>query len=195
MLIRIIVKALGGIWSLRHKYDTAKINCIKKIYGFLYNYFLQCKGSWISASAKFNSEPCFPHGINGIFISGGAVIGSNCIIFQQVTIGSNSLIDSKGIGSPVIGNNCYIGAGAKIIGNVNVGNNVRIGANAVVYQDVPDNSVVTCAAQRILNKESTLNNNFYHKYKGRWKYFTNGSWRNVQKPEEISLLSRSFSDD
>lgn len=59
---------------------------------------------------------------------------------QQVTIGSNTLKDSKHFGSPIIGNNVFIGAGAKIIGNVHIGNNCRIGANCIVVKDMPDNS-------------------------------------------------------
>lgn len=67
----------------------------------------------ISADLKRSTQ--FPHGLNGIWISSGAKIGENCVIFHQVTIGSNTLKDSKGSGSPEIGNNVYIGAGAKII--------------------------------------------------------------------------------
>lgn len=165
---------MGGFWIIRHKYRATKANSMKKIYGFLYTYSLQCKGSWISLSTTFNGEPFSPHGIYGVFISGGAVIGRNCVIFKHVTIGSNTLIDSKALGAPIIGDNCYIGVGAKIIGNVKVGNNVRIGANAVVYQDVPDNYVVTCGTQRAIQKEQPLNNKFYHKHKEEWFFFGNG---------------------
>ena len=44
--------------------------------------------------------------------------------------------------APRIGNNVFIGAGAKILGSVYIGNNVKIGANAVVTKDVPDGSTV-----------------------------------------------------
>ena len=53
-----------------------------------------------------------------------AKIGKNCTIFHQVTIGSNTLEGSKHYGAPTIGDNCFIGAGAKIIGKVKVGDNV-----------------------------------------------------------------------
>lgn len=192
MLIRLIVKVLGGVWIIRHKYSATKVSSLKKIYGFLYTYSLQCKGSWISLSASFDGVPCFPHGIYGVFISGGAVIGRNCVIFQQVTIGSNTLLDSKGFGVPIIDNNCYIGAGAKIIGNVKVGNNVRIGANAVVHTDVPDNCVVTCGSQSVIPKEHPLNNKFYHKYIGQWEFFDNGAWNQVHDPYELSLIDRFY---
>ena len=76
-----------------------------------------------------------------IYIHNNAVIGENCTIFQQVTIGLNEhrLDYSK---AAQIGNRVYIGAGAKIIGNVTIGDDVRIGANAVVTKDVPSGKTV-----------------------------------------------------
>ena len=62
-----------------------------------------------------------PHGLAGIFISYGARVGQGCTVYHQVTIGSNTLPDSRGQGAPVIGDNVYIGAGAKIIGGVTAG--------------------------------------------------------------------------
>ena len=56
-----------------------------------------------------------PHGFYGIFISQRAKVGEGCVIYQQVTIGSNDLQNSRG--APTIGNNYFIGAGAKIVGN------------------------------------------------------------------------------
>lgn len=118
-------------------------------------------GYYIGTTAKFSDHPFFPHGYQGINISGDAVIGKNCVIFQQVTIGSDTLIDSSSFGSPIIGNNCYIGAGAKIIGKVSVGDNCRIGANAVVYKDVPPNStVVSGGGMRVITHQHKLDNRF-----------------------------------
>ena len=93
-----------------------------------------------------------PHGFYGIFISQRAKVGEGCVIYQQVTIGSNDLHNSRG--APTIGNNCLIGAGAKIIGNVHVGNNVRIGANALVVDDVPDNCTVVMNKPRVIVREN-----------------------------------------
>jgi serine O-acetyltransferase len=159
---------------------------------FLYNKALQVKGSWISADTRFEAIPCFPHGLYGIFISGEVSIGRNCVIFQQVTIGSNTLIDSSGFGAPMIGDNCYIGAGAKIIGKVKVGHNVRVGANAVVVRDVPDNSIVTAGEQRVVPRDDPLNNRFYHKFNGRWRYFDNGTWFPVVDTNELEVLDSAF---
>lgn len=95
------------------------------------------KGFFAPLSARFEAQPVFPHGLSGIFVSGGASIGKHCVIFQQVTIGSNTLAGSKRFGSPTIGRSVYIGAGAKIIGAISVGDGARIGADAVVTRDVP----------------------------------------------------------
>lgn len=73
----------------------------------------------------------------GIYIM--AQMGKHCRISQQVTIGH--IGGFKGGGCPVLGDNVYIGAGAKVLGEIRIGNNVKIGANAVVIQDVPDNAI------------------------------------------------------
>ena len=91
--------------------------------------------------AVFESEPCFPHGTCGVFISGGAKIGKDVVIFQHVTIGYESLENSDNQGAPVIGNSCYIGSSAKIIDFVRVGGRFRVGANSVVYSDMESESV------------------------------------------------------
>jgi len=192
MFLLLLAKAFGGIWKIRQRYRAAHINMVRKMYSFLHNAALRQNGSWISLSATFGGEPCFPHGIHGIFISGEAIVGKNCVIFQQVTIGSNTLYDSGGRGSPTIGDNCYIGAGAKIVGKIRIGNNVRIGANAFVYQDVNNNSIITCATPRIIQMQKRLNNSFYHKYKGRWEYFDDGAWIQVEETNELDKLDQGF---
>ena len=45
-------------------------------------------------------------------------------------------------GVPTIGDNVYLGPGARVFGKISIGNNVKIGANAVVYKDIPDNAIV-----------------------------------------------------
>lgn len=100
-----------------------------------------------------------PHGLAGISISTYAKVGTGCTIFQHVTIGSNTIPDSKNAGFPVIGNNVYIGAGASIIGKVYIGDNCRIGAGCVVVDDVPDNCVV-CLNKPVMKQKDNLNNKF-----------------------------------
>lgn len=75
-------------------------------------------------------------------------IGYNCHIFQNVTIGTNG--SSKG---PVIGNNCFFGAGCVVLGDIKIGDNVKIGANAIVVKDVPDNCIVITKGTVIIKKD------------------------------------------
>ncbi len=138
----VVKNGSGGIWASCYNKVMHDFNC------------------WIGEHSYFENIPTFPHKFYGIFISNGAKIGKNCVIFHQVTIGSNNLTDSKNKGCPIIGDNVFIGAGAKIIGNVEVGNNCRIGANAVVVKDVPDNSIVVSQPSRIIYKEN-MDNTFY----------------------------------
>lgn len=79
------------------------------------------------------------HG-NGIVIGGYARIGRNALLLHQVTIGSPH--PGKVGKMPVIGDNVFIGAGAKVIGEITIGDDVFIGVNAIVAQDVPSGSRV-----------------------------------------------------
>ena len=104
-------------------------------------------GTHIGFGAEFQTPPVLPHGLNGIIVSHNAIIGKNATIFQQVTIGEGN------DGAPIIGNNCYIGAGAKIIGGIKIGNNVKIGAGCIVSTDIPDNVTVVMDHPRIIYKK------------------------------------------
>lgn len=103
-------------------------------------------GTGYGRGAAFSEPPKLPHLLNGIIVSYGAKIGRNCTINQQVTIGQNEK------GHPVIGDNVFIGAGARIIGAVTIGDNVKIGANAVVVKDIPGNSTVVGVPGVIVKK-------------------------------------------
>ena len=73
-------------------------------------------------------------------------------MFHGVTLGGTG--KEKGKRHPTIGNNVFIGSGAKILGNITIGNNVKIGANAVVSRDVPPFSVVVGNPMRIIQPEN-----------------------------------------
>jgi serine O-acetyltransferase len=105
----------------------------------LANAFIQILwGIEISRNARIGPGLCIWH-FGGITVSGAAVIGANCSLSQNTTIGKS------GDGVPVIGDDVYIASGARIFGKIRVGNNTKIGANAVVYKDVPDNAIVVLA--------------------------------------------------
>lgn len=188
MLFKGIVALLfGSDWALKERCLRARQPLAKKLLIKLWGALQYEAGSSVAWNARFAGQPCFPHGNKSIFISGAARIGRNAVIFQQVTIGSNTIPGSKGHGAPTIGDNCYIGAGAKIIGRVRLGNNVRVAANAVVYQDVPDDSVVLSGEQRTLSGRPGMDNRFYS-FRGKWCYFDDGRWQPVSDPALIAAL-------
>lgn len=147
-------------WKIRQKAIECKSKLKRNIYLMKLSKIHSRFNASIPLYTKFASMPHFVHGLNGILISCGAQIGSNCVIFHQVTIGSNTSKDSNE-GAPIIGDNVYIGAGAKVIGNVRVGNNVRIGANCVVVTNIPDNATVVLQAPRIIEHDEKRDNAFY----------------------------------
>lgn len=158
------------IWGIKRQLQKRRSKLLELCYG---HYFMR-RGCFVGLTSEIEGTPCFPHGLQGIFISNTAQIGKDVVIFQQVTIGNNGLADSKHPGSPIIGDNVYIGAGAKIIGGIRVGNNCRIGANAVVYEDMPDNSVAVCAPTRILHRDKPQDNTFRTFIGGKWYFFRDG---------------------
>jgi serine O-acetyltransferase len=74
----------------------------------------------------------------GIIIHRDALMGEGVVLMQQVTIGARNVSDK----APVIEDNVFIGAGAKVLGGVTVGRHSTIGANAVVTRDVPPGSTI-----------------------------------------------------
>ena len=136
-------------WKRRTLAISKKGNRVRKLFALFYvkrcdAFNCASTGAHIGYGAQFKTPPHLPHGLNGIVVSHNAIIGENATIFHQVTIG-----EGKG-GAPTIGDNCYIGAGAKIIGGIKIGNNVRIGAGCVVFKDVPDNATVVLDNIRVI---------------------------------------------
>ena len=89
----------------------------------------------------------------GIVINEQVVIGKNCNLSQQVTIGVSRRGERAGV--PTIGDNVYIGPGAKIFGQIQVGNDAAIGANCVVTRDVPDNGVAVGIPAKVISYEGS----------------------------------------
>jgi serine O-acetyltransferase len=158
MLRRMLGMDYGDFNEMRRK--AMKKGFLGKLALIRYEQHLFRGGGNISLKAEFEGDVIFPHGCFGVFISQLAHIGKECVIFQHVTIGSNTLPDAKQSGGPTIGDNCYIGAGAKIIGGIKIGNNVRIGAGCVVTSDIPDSATVVCQKPRVILHELPRNNKF-----------------------------------
>ncbi len=85
----------------------------------------------------------------GSIVVNAASLGENVNIIQTCTIGVAYRGDRGGI--PTIGDNVYIGAGARIFGGITIGNNAAIGVNSVVTRDVPDNSVAVGVPAKVIS--------------------------------------------
>src|SRR3989339_661292 len=105
-------------------------------------------GCVISSKAVFGKGFVLMHPI-GVVINGGVKGGENVVIESGVVIGA--LRNGLPVEVPVIGNNVFIGAGAKVLGGIKIGNNVKIGANAVVVKDVCDGATVVGIPGRIID--------------------------------------------
>jgi serine O-acetyltransferase len=83
---------------------------------------------------------------DGIRIAPNAVIGDRVGIMHGVVIGTSP--DRAGV--PVIGDDAFIGAGAKILGPVTVGARARVAANSLVISDVPPDTTAIGVPARIV---------------------------------------------
>lgn len=140
-------------WKLKFILQNKHKNKLLKIYAMIKLKKMDAfngatLGHRMNGGSTFLGKPFLPHGLKGIFITDKATIGKNVTIWHQVTIGLRNFKEN----GPIIGDNVYIGAGAKIIGNIKVGNNVKIGANCVVFKDIPDNATVVLEKPRVIIK-------------------------------------------
>lgn len=89
----------------------------------------------------------------GLVIGAGSVIGAQCDVRQNVTLGGNyHKADAQGHTKPTIGNYVSIGAGAVILGPVRIGDYCIIGANAVVTQDIPAHRIAAGVPARVIKE-------------------------------------------
>ena len=91
----------------------------------------------------------------GLYIghTGSIIIHPQARIGKNLNIGTGVIIGEKGVGHggfPVIGDDVYIGVGAKVLGDIKIGNKVKIGANAVVLMDIPEGSTAVGVPAKII---------------------------------------------
>ena len=133
-------------------YKIAHFFYIKKKY--LFSRYISEKakrktGIEIHPGAKIGENLFIDHG-TGVVIGETSIIGDNVTMFHGVTLGGSGMKTNEKKRHPTIGNNVFIGCGAKILGNVKIGNNVKIGANSVILKDVPSNVTIVGAPGRIV---------------------------------------------
>jgi serine O-acetyltransferase len=121
---------------------------VKKIAVIQHRFWSVVTGADIPINCQLGGGLLIPHP-NGIVIHPNVIVGPNCLILQQVTLGA---ISDDSI--PIIGGHVDIGAGAKVLGSVKVGDHAKIGANAVVLTDVPNGATAVGVPAKLLKSEA-----------------------------------------
>lgn len=134
---------MNPIFLQKVSYRLRDIPVIPKIITYLIRLIFGC---YLPFHLKIGEQFVLGYGGLGVVIHERTIIGNDCHIDQNVTIGGTS----KKYEIPILGNHVYIGAGAKIIGNVKIGDNVVIGANSVVVKDIPDGSLVVGVPGKVI---------------------------------------------
>ena len=120
---------------------NAKYNKLKFKYGFDIEY-----------STKIGPGLHISHW-GGVVINPKAVIGENCNISHQITIGMDSKEGEDSV--PTVGDCVYIAPGSKVFGKITVGNDSCIGANSVVTKDVPQSVTVAGAPATVVSSNDS----------------------------------------
>ncbi len=89
-----------------------------------------------------------------IIINTGTKIGANCRIHADVNIGTEAGYSNK---APIIGDNIYIGPGAKIFGEIIIANNTAIGANAIVNKSFEvENTIIGGIPAKVISENINI---------------------------------------
>ena len=137
------------LYRIAHYLYIKKIPILPKIFYRLIYFFNNCH---VHYATEIGKGSLLAYGGIGVVIHKNAVIGCNCVIESNVTIGGRN----NNSNVPVIGNNVFIGTGARILGDVHIGDNTIIGANAVVLNDVPARCSVAGVPAKILHRNINL---------------------------------------
>ncbi|MCM1313698.1 MAG: serine acetyltransferase [Bacteroides sp.] len=143
-------------WFRIGSYLKSKRNVLAKIalvfIKWIYNGKELQTGIQLPLGTKVGGGLIFIH-YSGIVIAESSIIGRNCTILQGVTLGHS--FSKKNDGTPQLGDNVVVFAGAKLLGNIKIGNRAIIAANAVVTKDVPENCIVAGQPARIIANDTS----------------------------------------
>ncbi len=132
-----------GVWA--KDFDGVIGTIASKAYGVLFLGIQLTTGSIVNREAAIGDDLHIVH-FGNIRIHPDVVIGDRCGIMHDVTLGTN--MDRPG--APRIGNDVFIGAGARVLGPIEIGDGARIASNSLVLCDVPAGATAVGVPARIL---------------------------------------------
>lgn len=131
----------GMQWSRRYR-----LSPLEMFFNKINTFFCNCI---IGRGAEFGPGFVLIHS-TGVVINGTVQGGSNIYLEHQVTIGAERRQ------APILGNDIFVGTGAKILGNITIGDGAKVGANAVVVKDVPAYVTVVGIPAHIIKQREPL---------------------------------------
>ena len=134
-----IYRLANRIWRLRLRIAARMLS----------NWARFLTGIEIHPGASIGKRLVIDHGMS-VVIGETAVIGDDCLLYHEVTLGGKTLDPVKR--HPTLGNRVTVGAGAKIIGAITIGDDAKIGSNAVVTRDVSPGQVIV-GENRVLTRQ------------------------------------------
>jgi serine O-acetyltransferase len=141
------------LWALRHEeYHFAQSGLYhrvaRKFWAILHTHY-GLKLGWEIPINTFGPGLKINHS-GLIIVNGNARIGAFCDIHQGVNIGQHGMLPDD---VPTIGDNVWIGPGAKIFGRIVIASRCAIGANAVVNRSFTEDgiSIAGIPAKKISN--------------------------------------------
>ena len=93
------------------------------------------------------------HG-QGLVLGRHAVVGTGCILFQNVTLGESRDAETGQVGTPRLGAHVHVAPGATLLGPIEVGARSKIGPGAVLMESVPEFSLVSSPVATITSRRS-----------------------------------------
>lgn len=122
-----------------------KLRALARFWAYVGRFFT---GIEIHPGAVIGKNLFIDHG-TGVVIGETAVIGDECRLYQNVTLGGKNHVIG-GRRHPILGNHVIVGAGAQVLGPVIVGDNAKVGAGSLATIDVPANVTAVGSPARLI---------------------------------------------
>ena len=110
---------------------------------------LSVHGLDIPASVEIGPALYLPHPVGTVVMA--RRIGARVSLITAITIGMRQTL-----AFPTLGDDVFVGAGARILGDIVIGDGANIGANAVVLTDIPPGATAVGIPAKIIAKKHAV---------------------------------------